>query len=136
MMGALACRLMQAIEEMKGPGWWLDYLPQVPAHLSGGLPRLCACVKADRAHGLVNSCAIIQVLADIRWHVLCWQVTARWLGSHVLSREAETDPTLLADFLLGSSEAGHVLSAEFYGCLQVYRSVGAACAAPVACHAC
>lgn len=69
---------MQAILDQKGPGWWLDYLPQV---------------------------------------------TARWLGGHVLNREEDQDPTLLVDFLAGSDEAGHMLSADYYGCLQVYRMV-------------
>ena len=69
---------VQAIEEAKGPGWWLDYIPQN---------------------------------------------TARWLGSHVVSRDADTDPNLLVDFLTGINEAGNALVAEFYGCLQAFKPV-------------
>ena len=71
----------------------------------------------------VKAQAILETKSPAWWLDYLPQATARWLGSHVLTREAEADPTLLVDFLMGCSEAGNVLSADFYGCLQVYRSV-------------
>ncbi|KAK9789016.1 hypothetical protein WJX73_007749 [Symbiochloris irregularis] len=68
--------ILQAIDEQKGPGWWLDYVPQA---------------------------------------------SARWLGQHVLVRDPEADPNLLVDFLVGISEAGNILAAEYYGCLQAFQ---------------
>ena len=48
---------------------------------------------------------------------------AAWLAGHLLQRGVEADPSLLVDFLVGSSAKGHTLSAEYYGCLQSHRQV-------------
>ena len=48
---------------------------------------------------------------------------AAWLGSHLLTRGLEADPSLLVDFLAGVTEGGLLLSATFYGCLQSHRQV-------------